>query len=255
VLNGPISPYRALATIARPMDELRAIKRGYGCTINDVVLAASTGGVRRHLERHGERPARIKAMVPVNVRDRDNGNGNGNDNGNGEGLGNHISFMFVELPCDEPDPVRRLLAINRVTSDRKLSGEPQGADTMLKAAAHSPHRIQHAITRLVASPRTFNLVVSNIPGPRRPLYMRGCRLVEAYPIVPLAERHAVSIGVTSIAGRVCFGLYADRKTLPDVDLLASDLDDAIDELLAGDPTDGHRERSRGRERRPQRTPA
>src|SRR4051794_20890947 len=71
VLNGPISPYRVLATLARPMDELRAIKRDYGCTINDVVLAASTGGVRRHLERHGERPARFKAMVPVNVRDEE----------------------------------------------------------------------------------------------------------------------------------------------------------------------------------------
>ena len=68
-LNAPISPYRALATLGRPLDELRAIKQGYGCTINDVVLAASCGGVRRHLERHGEHPGRLKAMVPVNVRD------------------------------------------------------------------------------------------------------------------------------------------------------------------------------------------
>ena len=95
-LNGPISPYRALATLARPLDELRAIKRAYGCTVNDVVLAASSGGVRRHLERHGETPARLKAMVPVNVR----------ASGAAGELGNRISFIFLELPCDEPSPER-----------------------------------------------------------------------------------------------------------------------------------------------------
>jgi hypothetical protein len=113
---------------------------------------------------------------------------------------------FIELPCDEPDARRRLRTINKVTRQRKHSGEPLGADTVLSLVARTPHFLQRATARLVASPRTFNLVVSNIPGPTQPLYMRGCRLVEAYPVVPLAERHAVSIGVTTIAGRACFGL-------------------------------------------------
>jgi WS/DGAT/MGAT family acyltransferase len=168
--------------------------------------------VRRYLQQHGDPPIRLKAMVPVSVRSTDPASE----------LGNRISFIFLELPCDEPDAVRRLRAINEVTAQRKRSGEPLGADTVLKLVAHAPHFLQHATARLVASPRTFNLVVSNIPGPTQPLYMRGCRLVEAYPVVPLAERHAVSIGVTTIAGRACFGLYADRKALPDVELLAQD---------------------------------
>ena len=110
-LNGPISPYRALSTLARPLDELRAIKRAYGCTVNDVVLAASCGGVRRHLERHGETPDRLKAMVPVNVRA-----------GGAEGeFGNRISFIFLELPCDEPGPELRLRDISHATKRAKAT--------------------------------------------------------------------------------------------------------------------------------------
>jgi diacylglycerol O-acyltransferase len=75
-------------------------------------------------------------------------------------------------------------------------------------------------------------VVSNIPGPREPLYMRGCRLAEAYPVVPIADRHALSIGVTTLGDGAFFGLYADRQSLPDVDSLAAAIDDAIDELVS-----------------------
>jgi diacylglycerol O-acyltransferase len=223
------SPLRRLGTVSRPLEDLRRIKARHRTTINDVVLAVCAGGVRSYLQQHGDPPIRLKAMVPVSVRAA----------GAGSELGNRISFTFLELPCDEVDPVRRLRKINRVTTQRKRSGEPLGADTVLGLVAHAPRFVQHATVRLVASPRVFNLVVSNIPGPTQPLYMRGCRLVEAYPVVPLAERHALSIGVTTIAGRACFGLYADRKALPDVDLLARDLDDAIDELLAPG-ADGHR---------------
>jgi diacylglycerol O-acyltransferase / wax synthase len=220
LLNGPISPYRALATLARPMDELRAIKSGYGCTINDVVLAASTGGVRRHLERHGERPARIKAMVPVNVR---------GDDAAGE-FGNRISFIFLELPCNEPGAQERLRTVTGATERAKTTGEPAGASTVLDLAAAAPSVLQRALSRLVASPRTFNVVVSNIPGPQLPMWMLGCRLREAYPIVPLADGHALSIGFTSVDGGAFFGIYADRDAGPDAELLARDIGDELDEL-------------------------
>src|SRR5215218_8844683 len=213
VLNGPISPYRVLATLARPMDELRGIKRGYGCTINDVVLAASTGGVRRHLERHGEQPARLKAMVPVNVRGED---------GAGE-FGNRISFIFVELPCSEPGAQERLRAVTRATERAKTTGEPAGTTTVLDVAAAAPSVLQRAMSRLVASPRTFNVVVSNIPGPQVPLWMLGCRLREAYPVVPLADRHALSIGFTAVERDAFFGIYADRDAAPDAEALAGDI--------------------------------
>ena len=92
--------------------------------------------------------------------------------------------------------------------------------------------MQQSLSRFIASPRTFNLVVSNIPGPTVPMYMLGCPLQATYPVVPLSDRHAVSVGMTTIHEQACFGVYADREALPDVDMLAHDIDDAITELLA-----------------------
>jgi WS/DGAT/MGAT family acyltransferase len=230
VFNQPTSALRHLAMAKRPLDDLRAIKQRHGTTINDVVLAASAGAVRRFLQDRGEPPVQLKAMVPVSVR----------ASGGGEELGNRIAFTFMKLPCHEPDPVSRLAQINRITRDRKRAGEPRGADAVLSAAAYAPPVVQHALARLVSSPRTFNLVVSNIPGPAAALYMHGCKLSEAYPVVPLADRHAVSIGFTTVAGQACFGIYADRRSLPDSDLLAQELDEAIEELLADSDVDrGH----------------
>jgi hypothetical protein len=92
--------------------------------------------------------------------------------------------------------------------------------------------VQKAAAHALASPRVYNLVVSNIPGPRIPLFMCGCRLQDAYPVVPLSARHALSVGMTTIGEHACFGLYADAATLPDSDALARDLDAALDELRA-----------------------
>jgi diacylglycerol O-acyltransferase len=160
-------------------------------------------------------------MVPVNLRD---------DEGASE-LGNRISFVFVDLPCDEPDPVRRLRDVHLEMSERKEAGDPQAADTALAAIGYLPRAAQHALSRVAASPRSFNLTVSNIPGPREPMYMLGCEMEAAYPVVPIADQHAVSIGMTSVGDKACFGLYAARECLPDADRLAEAIDASIDELL------------------------
>jgi hypothetical protein len=115
---------------------------------------------------------------------------------------------------------------------RKTSGGPRGGETMLDALRLAPQLVQRAAARVIASPWAFNLVVSNIPGPAVPLYLHGCRLLETYPVVPLADRHALSIGFTSIEGCACFGLYADREALPDVADLGTEIDREIDGLLA-----------------------
>jgi WS/DGAT/MGAT family acyltransferase len=220
-LNEPGSPERHLATARRPLDELRAIKNVHGVTVNDVLLAAVAGALRRRAERAEERPRDLKAMVPVSVRADDGGE-----------LGNRITFMFVELPASVPDPFVRLQLIGEATSARKESGLPEDADTALKTLAYAPRTVQRAAAHALASPRVYNLVVSNIPGPRAPMYLRGCRLDDAYPVVPLSARHALSVGMTTIGDHACFGLYADAGTLPDADALADDLDAALDELRA-----------------------
>jgi hypothetical protein len=173
------------------------------------------------LAERGEAAIDLKSMVPVSVRGDDAA----------DALGNRISFLFVNLPCSEPDAVARLLAVNAVTAQRKAAHEAEGADAALDALAHAPRPLQRAASHLVASPRAFNLVVSNIPGPPQPLFLLGCELTHAYPVVPLAESHALSIGMTTIQGEACLGLYSDRQTLPDADRLAGHIDRAIDELL------------------------
>jgi WS/DGAT/MGAT family acyltransferase len=210
--------------VRRPLAELRAVKRDYGATINDVLLAAAAGALRRILIERGEEPVPLKAMVPVSVRDDEGGE-----------LGNRISFVFVDLPCDERDAELRLLRVREAMGARKSGGEPEGGDLLLGALEYAPRALQHAAAHLVASRRAFNLVVSNIPGPTLPLYMRGCRLEEAYPVVPLADNHGVSIGMTSIAGEACFGVYADAPSVPDADALARAIAESIDELAAPAP--------------------
>jgi diacylglycerol O-acyltransferase len=220
-LNRPNSPSRHLANVYRPLDDLRRIKKRHHTTVNDVLLAAVAGGLRDFFAERGEDAVDLKSMVPVSVRGHD---------GTGA-LGNRVAFLFAKLPCAEPDPVARLRQINTVTSQRKAAHEAEGSDAALRALGHVPRTLQRAASHLVASSWAFNLVVSNIPGPKQPVYMLGCELTHAFPVVPLAEGHALSVGMTTVQGAACLGLYADRQALPDVDRLAEHVDGAIDELL------------------------
>lgn len=219
-LNEPISQRRHNAWARRSLEDLRRVRRRHSATVNDVVLAAVTGGLRRFLIRAGTEPMPLKAMVPVNVR----------ADGAAAELGNRISFAFARLPCDEPDPVVRLRRIQEQMAELKQGGEPAGAGALMDAVEYAPRTLQQAISRMAASPRMFNLVVSNIPGPQQPLYMLGCRLDEAYPVVPLSDRHALSAGMTTVGGQACFGVYVDPAVLPDADGLAAAIVESVDEL-------------------------
>jgi diacylglycerol O-acyltransferase / wax synthase len=217
----PTSPLRHLAIARRPLAELKEIKSALGVSVNDVLLAAVAGGVRSFLSETGTDPMRLKTMVPVSLRSAAEANG----------LGNRISFVFVDLPCDEPDPVRRVRAVARSMGSRKDANEPEGADTIMRLVGYAPRTLQRVASRLVSSPRTFDLVVSNIPGPPEPLWMLGCPLEEAYPIVPFADSHSLSVGLTTVCDEAFLGLYADRRALPDADRLAELIDAEFDELM------------------------
>jgi diacylglycerol O-acyltransferase / wax synthase len=218
----PTSPLRHLAMARRPLSELKAIKSALGASVNDVLLAAVAGGIREFMQEMGTDPTRLKTMVPVSLRSA----------AEAEGLGNRISFVFVDLPCDEPDPVRRVRDVAAAMGKRKDVNEPEGADVLMRLTGYAPRAVQRAVSRLVSSPRTFDLVVSNIPGPPEPLWMLGCPLEEAYPIVPFADSHSLSIGLTTVCEDAFLGLYADRRALPDADRLAELVDAQFDELLA-----------------------
>jgi diacylglycerol O-acyltransferase / wax synthase len=224
-LNRPGSARRHHARLTRSLDEIRAVRKRFRVTPNDVVLAACAGGLRRFAERRGDAPQPLKAMVPADVRSSED-----------PASGNRISFVFVELPCAEPDPVLRLYAVNRATAQRRRDGEAEDLDAAFRVLARTPTPLQHALAHAFAHPRLFNLTVSSVPGPAVPRYLRGCRLREVHSAVPLAGRHAVSIGVVTVAGNACFGVTTDAASLPDADALAADVDAAVDELVAASAT-------------------
>jgi diacylglycerol O-acyltransferase / wax synthase len=219
-LNQPLSAQRRVARVERPLRDLKQVQASFGTKLNDVYLAASAGALRQVLIEHGRRPVPLKTMVPVNVRGEDED----------EAFGNRISFMFIELPCEEPDPELRLRRIHAESTDAKES-DPGLSEATLKLAASAPRAVQRLVSRVMASPRMFNLVVSNIPGPSKPMYMAGCELKEAYPVVPLAQGHTLSIGMTTVRDRACFGLYADAKGLADVAKVGVALERSTDELV------------------------
>jgi diacylglycerol O-acyltransferase / wax synthase len=220
-LNQEGSAQRHHVRVTRPLDELRTVRRRLGGTPNDVILASAAGALRAFQLRRGEEPQPLKAMVPADVRA-----------GGESDAGNRIAFLFIELPCDEPDAAARLRAVVRATGQRRRDGEAEDMDAAFRVLARTPRTLQQALAHAFAHPRLFNLVVSSVPGPAPARFLHGCRLKSIHSAVPLAARHALSIGVLTVAGNACFGLYADAETLPDADMIAGDIEHALDELLA-----------------------
>jgi diacylglycerol O-acyltransferase / wax synthase len=203
--------------VTRTLDEVRTIRRAFGVTPNDVMLAACAGALNRFLDE----PMALKVMVPADVRSADDD----------AGSGNRISFVFLELPCHEPDPLERLRLIHEATTQRRKDEEAERLDDAFGLLALTPGPVRRTLAHAFAHPRLFNLTISSVPGPAVTRYLRGCRLRTVHSAVPLSPHHAVSIGVVTVAGNACFGIQADPATLPAADELAAHLDAAFDELL------------------------
>jgi diacylglycerol O-acyltransferase / wax synthase len=219
--NQPGTAHRHHVRVTRSLDEIRAVRRRFRTTPNDVLLAAVAGALRGYFIERGDDPQRLKTMVPADVRASDDAD-----------TGNRISFLFLELPCDEPDAVARLQRVHEATATRADDGTAEALDFAFRALARTPGPLQHALAQAFAHPRLFNLTVSAVPGPAVPRYLRGCRLREVHSSVPLAARHALSIGFVTVAGNACMGITADPAIVPDADAIAPHFDAALDELLA-----------------------
>jgi diacylglycerol O-acyltransferase len=221
-LNDPIGTHRRIAAVTADIEELKWIKRELGGTVNDVVLAAVTGGLRRLLAERGETPPDegLRAMVPVNVR------------GATEhmALGNRVSSLFVRLPVSEPDPVARYLATRFETNKLKQTGEAEGSSAIVEFGALMPPALHAAVARSLFATRLFNVTVTNIPGPPETLYAFGCAMDQVFGLVPLAAAHAVGVAVVSYAGEVTFTIAADHDTVPDIDVFAAGVRESLAEL-------------------------
>ena len=139
--------------------------------------------------------------------------------------------MMAPLPVSIEDPVKRLQRVSQVMGDLKSSKQAMGATVMTQLADFAPPTISAQAARLQSRQRFFNLVVTNVPGPQFPLYLLGRKLLRIYPMVPLAQRQAVCVGIMSYDGQVNFGLIGDYDAMGDLDDLGADLDAALSELV------------------------
>ena len=238
-LNVPIGPRRTLAHARVRMSDARRARRAAGVTLNDVCLAAVAGALRELALARGETPQALKAMVPVSVRTE----------GERGQLGNRISLAFIDLPIDSGAARARLMRVHEATSGFKRAGRPAGTAAVFGALGMLPDPLRGPAARAVGSPRVYNLTVSNIPGPDSPIYMCGAELQEAYPVVPIADGHALSIGIFSYRDHLHFGLYADPEALPEVRQLPAALRAAMP-ALARSRGSGQNGDRRGQARRP-----
>ena len=227
-LNEPIGGTRRLAAVAAPLADLKQVKRELGGTVNDVVLAATAGGLRRFFEHRGEgsEVESVRAMVPVSVRQA----------GEALALGNRVSSLFVELPVAEPDPLLRYRKTVAAAKELKSGNQAAGTETLIKFAGAAPPLIHSVVARLAFTPRLFNLTITNVPGPQATLYSLGAPLRRIVPLVPIFSGHAIGVAAVSYDGEVTFGLNADRATVPDLDVLKDGIEEALAELrrLAGE---------------------
>ncbi|MGH0037053.1 MAG: WS/DGAT/MGAT family O-acyltransferase [Myxococcota bacterium] len=224
-LNRPIGPHRRVEWRTFDLPELKALKKSLGGTINDLVLTVVTGAIRRFLERRGEPLDDLdyRVVIPVNMR-----SGSGDPE-----LANRVSAFFMTLPVSEPDPIRRLQQVQSETARLKGSRAADGIDffTQLVERSRSTWLTEVGV-RFAARVQPYNQIVSNVPGPQFPLYVLGAPLTRLFPLAPLFERQGLGTAVMSYDGRVCWGLVADRDTVPDLGALAGDLERAMAELVA-----------------------
>jgi diacylglycerol O-acyltransferase len=220
--NVPVGPNRRFAMAEVPVADARAVKNALGGTVNDVVLAAVTGALRSQLKRRGERVRglSLRALVPVSTRDPSQRSP----------LGNEVSMFFVDLPVGVADPARRLHRLTAATKELKSSHQAVAATALINSAQWAPPTLHGLAARLLTRQRWVNLIVSNVPGPQVPLYLGGARLLVTYPVMPLGETVALSAAVTSLSGTMGFGFTGDWDAVPDVDVLAEGLVEAMDDL-------------------------
>lgn len=223
--NAPITPHRRFAFRSVPLDTIKAIKTALGATVNDVVMAVCAGGLRTYLDRHGALPdAPLIAMVPVSIRTGDET----------EKWTNRVSAIFAGLPTDEADPVKRVTRVHDAMGDAKRLFDAVPADTLTDFASFPPPAVfaqaMRTATRLSGRFGTpVNLVISNVPGPREPLYTAGARLLHYYPVSTIVDGQGLNITVQSYLNALDFGLVSCRELVPDLwDLL----DDIVDDIVA-----------------------
>jgi WS/DGAT/MGAT family acyltransferase len=231
----------AFATVG--LDGVQEAGRRLGATVNDVLLAASTLALGRALRRRGEQRDALKALVPVNIRGE----------GQADAQGNKISFLAVDLPVAEMDPVAVLERVRDDARQAKSGHTPAPIAAALAAADLLPRGGRALAARGVLRLTGFNLIISNVPGPPIELSLMGRPMQAIFPAVPIPDGHALTIGALSYGGRLHVGLLADAAVVPDAVDVAREVEKAFDVLQVAalaEPPGSPRSRARAVAPRP-----
>jgi diacylglycerol O-acyltransferase / wax synthase len=229
--NGAITARRSFATASLPLEDFKRIRKAVpGVTLNDVVLAVVAGALRDWLLDKGQLPAKaLTAGVPV---------GTDVASDSPRLVGNRVSTLFTCLHTDKADPVERLRAIAATTAVAKEVQHTLGADMLADWSQFAPPGLLRAFMRGYSRvrganrhPAPFNVVISNVPGPRDPVSFSGARLTELFSVGPILEGIALNVTVWSYLDQMHFSLLTCPDNLPDLRAVATRLRPALDDLL------------------------
>jgi len=227
-LNTRIGAQRRFATTELSLDALREVHGTSVGTVNDVVLTVVTGALRDWLMNRGrvlDSAATLRALVPVSIQ-------SDNPSRRDPNVAGQVGAFLIDLPVGEADPIVRLHQIAFHMRDLRNTERFVAAEALAGIAGFGPPTL-HALGARVGSTlsnRTYNVAVTNVPGPQRPLYAAGSEMVAAYPFSPLVQGQALGIGLTSYRGSMFVGLTADRDALADVSVIIDGLAQALEEL-------------------------
>jgi diacylglycerol O-acyltransferase / wax synthase len=225
-LNGPIGPHRRWDWATARLSDIKRVREEHGGTVNDVVLAVIAGGFRELLLARGERVDGrvIRTLVPVSVRA-------GDERGT---YNNKVSAMFAELPIGLEEPVARLRSVHEQMQDLKQSGQAVAAERLTALSGFAPAMLLALAGRVGTRlpQRSVNTVTTNVPGPQKPLFLVGRRMLEAFPFVPLGGHVRIGVAIFSYDGGINFGVTGDADTAPDIGVLCRGIEHGVSELLS-----------------------
>lgn len=247
-LSQPVTPHRRFAMVETDLEDYRLIRARLAnprqrkgsrknkvagvlpaapVTVNDVMLSVLAGALRAWLLARAEPVSPgsfIRTLVPMSVR--------AEDSEEAGPLGSRVDSVLIDLPTGEASPMIRLHQVSYQTKGTREAGRAIDAPSLAGIAGFAPPTL-HSLGARVASGlsrRMFDLVVTNVPGPQQRLYVDGAPMLATYPVIPLAAGQALTIGLTSYAGKVYYGLNADREAMSDVDVVGHCIVDALAEL-------------------------
>ncbi|MEE8310609.1 MAG: wax ester/triacylglycerol synthase family O-acyltransferase [Candidatus Binatia bacterium] len=227
VLNRPIGSQRRFDWLALDLDTVKLVGRKLGGSVNDVVLAVMTAGLRRYFLQHGTSRQElgeltVRAMCPVNRRTETEDHS----------VGNKVAGMFVDLPVGTPDAAARLRAVHASTTRGKTSGHSSGTALLGSISDWAAPSLIRMVSEYAPKMCLYNTIVTNIPGPPIPLYMQGAQMLETYPLVPLFPNQGLAVALFSYDGAIYWGFNADRELIPDLHEFVLDIEEGFNELAA-----------------------